>query len=136
MKEFTDECKRKLLTVYFRTSAFTSGGFRWKKECGIFANLTDAVQLFFEQKSDESFLHVPGIADNQRVTLIGSMFVSEQDDVAGDFKFGSVFLFVHELHPDGNSRVFRVEFWNGEEGDENLRKREVGSVCFVRVVEV
>jgi hypothetical protein len=62
------------------------------------------------------------------------VFVGEQDNVTGSYEFGSVFLFVHELHPDGNGGVFTVAFRNGEEGDEELREREIGSVCFVGVV--
>jgi hypothetical protein len=64
------------------------------------------------------------------------VFVGEQGDVAGGYKFGSVFLFVHELHPDGDGGVFAVVFRDGEERDEELRKREIGPVGFVGVVVV
>jgi hypothetical protein len=64
------------------------------------------------------------------------VFIGKKNDSASDVELRSVSVFVHELHPDGSSGVFSVSLRNGEEGNEKLRQREIGSVGFVRMVEV
>jgi hypothetical protein len=64
------------------------------------------------------------------------VFVSEEYEVTGDFKFGFVAVFIHEVHADGDGCMFTVVFRNGEKGNEQLRKGVIWSVDFVSMVEV
>ena len=64
------------------------------------------------------------------------MFVSEANEIASDFKFGSVCSFSAKLQSQGESGMFPLAGSDEEERNEELRKREVGSVCFIGVIEV
>jgi hypothetical protein len=90
----------------------------------------------FEERNDKRFLHIPSVAYQQRFTFISSVIISEEYEVTGNFEFGSVFVFIHEVHVDRNGCVFTFVFRNGEKGNEELRKGVIRPVGFVSVVEV
>jgi hypothetical protein len=135
-KKLCDAFKRESGTIFSRTTAFACWRLRRKKESSIFANLPDAVDLMFEERSNKRFFHVPCIAEKQGVPAVISMFMSEQYEDKSNLEFRSVSIFVHEVHVDGNGGVFAVVLRNREKGDKELRKGVIGSVDFVSMVKV
>jgi hypothetical protein len=135
-EKLSNALKRKSGTIFWRASGFTCWWLRGKKKSSISANLSDAVDLVFEKRNDERLFHVPGIAEKQRVSGVTFVFVSEEYEVAGNFEFGPVSIFVHEVHVDRNGRMFSVVHRNGKKRDKELREREIGPVDFVRVIKV
>ena len=135
-KEISDTLKRKFWTVFGRAATFSVGRRRRQEKSGIFANLADAMDLMFKQWGKKRLFHVPSVAKQQGFSGIDSVFIGDEDEIASDFEFRPVAVFVHEMHPDRNSGVFVLVLGNGEERNKELRQREIWPVGFVRVVEV
>ena len=95
-KELLNAFESEFFTAFSRSPALPSIGGR-QEEGGVFSNLPDTVNVLCEKRSDQGLLRIPSITEEEEISWVVFVSVSQAYEIAGDFKLGSVSAFSAKL---------------------------------------